>query len=771
MKFSDGCWHYRKNFNMLFPMEVHSFEQAQDKLVFYAPLRAVASRGDVLNNGILTFEITFPLENVIRVKCCHHIGGGEKLPQTTLCMEPLPIKFQETAEQLCLTNGKLELHIKKKDGFAMEFFYDGKPLTGSAPKAFSYIEDKDTGTFYMREQLSLDVGELIYGLGERFTPFVKNGQTVDIWNEDGGTGSEQAYKNIPFYLSNKGYGVFVNHTERVSYEIASEKVVKAQFSVPGEYLDYFIIGGPTPKEVLQRYTTLTGKPALPPAWTFGLWLSTSFTTDYSEETVMSFIDGMLERDIPFDTFHFDCFWMEGFEWCNFTWDEQMFPDPQGMLKRIKDRGLKICLWINPYIAQKSPLFKEGMANGYLIKRPDGSVWQWDRWQAGLGVVDFTNPDACKWYQSKLEALLDMGVDCFKTDFGERIPVDVIYHDGSDPYKMHNFYAYRFNQVVFELLEQRFGKGEAVVFARSGAAGSQQFPVHWGGDPWSNYPSMAETLRGGLSFLLSGFGYWSHDISGFEKRATDDLFKRWAQFGFLSSHSRLHGSTEYKVPWLYGEESVEITRQFSKLKNRLMPYLYQGAVDTSQTGVPLMRPMVLEFPWDESCYYLDRQYMLGDALLVAPIFNDTGIAKYYLPTGRWTNFFTGEIKAGEKWQEERHDYSTLPLMVRPNTILAMGSVDCAAAYDYNLEPTFHVFELSEASARICDVKGQPTAEIHGRREGDEITFSVSGKLKGGCKVLLRNVSQIRNVEGGTALPHEHGTLIAVGEDTVKIKVKL
>ena len=769
MKFSDGCWHYRKNFNPLFPMEVYDHEKTKDKLVLYAPLKAVAQRGDVLNNGMLTLELTFPLENVICVKCIHHIGGKEKFPQTPLYTESLPLNFEEVPDFLALTNGNLSVKIQRKNGFSMEFFQDGKPLTGSSLKALSYIEDKDTNTFYMREQLSLDVGELIYGLGERFTPFVKNGQSVDIWNEDGGTGSEQAYKNIPFYLSSKGYGVFVNHTEKVSYEIASEKVVKAQFSVPGERLEYFIIGGPTPKEVLQRYTTLTGKPALPPAWTFGLWLSTSFTTDYSEETVMSFIDGMIERDIPFDTFHFDCFWMKGFEWCNFQWDKKMFPDPQGMLNRIKEKGLKICLWINPYIAQKSPLFKEGMENGYLLKRPDGSVWQWDRWQAGLGVVDFTNPEACKWYQSKLETLLDMGVDCFKTDFGERIPVDVNYHDGSDPYKMHNFYAYRFNEVVFELLERKFGKGKAVLFARSAAAGSQQFPVHWGGDPWSNYPSMAETLRGGLSFLLSGFGFWSHDISGFEKRATDDLFKRWSQFGLLSSHSRLHGSTEYKVPWFYGEESVDITRQFSKLKNRLMPYLYHNAVYTAQTGVPLMRPMILEFPDEENCYYLDRQYMLGDSLLVAPIFNDDGIAKYYLPDGKWTNFFTNEVKPGGKWHKESHDYSTLPLMVRENTILALGNKDNTAAYDYTAEPTFHAFELSNAITKIYDVNGKEVAGIKGIREDDTIIFSIFGKLPSGYHVLLRNMTKVSHIEGGTVLPHELGILITTKENTIKVKL--
>jgi Alpha-glucosidases, family 31 of glycosyl hydrolases len=222
----------------------------------------------------------------------------------------------------------------------------------------------------------------------------------------------------------------VNQPETVSFEVASEDVDKVQFSVEGQSIEYFVIYGPTPQEVLNRYTRLTGKITLPPAWSFGLWLSTSFTTDYSEKTVMGYINGMQERHIPLDVFHFDCFWQKGFEWCNFEWDPEMFPDPEGLIKKIHDKGVKVCVWINSYIGQKSPLFKEAAEKGYFIKRKDGNVWQWDLWQAGMGIVDFTNPEATKWYQSKLKALLDMGVDCFKTDFGERIPTeDAVYYDG------------------------------------------------------------------------------------------------------------------------------------------------------------------------------------------------------------------------------------------------------------------------------------------------------------------------------------------------------
>ena len=390
------------------------------------------------------------MPDVVRVQICHHKGRRARQPAFELQTENPEVAIRDGEDVATLTSGRLTVRVEKKGDWRIDFCDGDRVITSSGWRAMGIIETSDG--HFMHEQLSLGVGECVYGLGERFTPFVKNGQVVDLWNEDGGTSSEQAYKNVPFYLTNRGYGVFVNHPERVSFEVASEKVERVQFSVPGETLDYFLIYGPAPKDILARYTALTGRPALPPAWSFGLWLTTSFTTDYDEATVNSFIDGMAMRDLPLHVFHFDCFWMKEFHWCNFTWDSRTFPDPQAMLQRLKARGLRICVWINPYIAQRSALFDEGMAGGYLLKRPDGDVWQWDRWQAGMGLVDFTNPEARRWFGAKLSELIDMGVDCFKTDFGERIPTDVVYFDGSDPQKMHNYYSYLYNKTVFEVLE-------------------------------------------------------------------------------------------------------------------------------------------------------------------------------------------------------------------------------------------------------------------------------------------------------------------------------
>ena len=550
-----------------------------------------------------------------------------------------------------------------------------------------------------------------------------------------------------FYITNKGYGVFVNHPEKVSFEVGSELVTKVQFSVPGETLDYFIITGDDMKEVLENYTSLTGKPALPPAWSFGLWLTTSFTTNYDEETVTQFVDGMAERDIPLHVFHFDCFWMKGFNWCNFEWDNEVFPDPKAMLERLKAKGLKICVWINPYIAQESSLFEEGRDNGYFIKRPNGDVWQWDMWQPGMAIVDFTNPEACKWYADKLRDLMEMGVDCFKTDFGERIPVECTYFDGSDPVKMHNYYTQMYNKVVFDVVKEVKGENEAVLFARSATAGGQQFPVHWGGDCTSEYESMAESLRGGLSLCLSGFGFWSHDIGGFESTSTPDVYKRWAAFGLLSSHSRLHGSTSYRVPWLYDEESCEVVKFFTNLKCSIMPYLFKTANDAATKGIPTMRAMILENQNDPACRYLDRQYMLGDSILVAPIFNEDGIAEYYLPHGTWTNFITGEKHEGGRWITEKHGYLSIPMMIKENSIVAVGANNTVPDYDFGKDVSLEVFELVDgkiANVEVLNKEREVVLSATALRSENTIEFNI--EAKDSYSIILRGITEVSKVEG-------------------------
>ena len=671
MKFLNGGWLVKDGFSVKYAANIYTANIEPKKLTLFCPFGSpIYNAGMTLDGGILTIEVTSPREDVITTKLINFKKDRSNCPKFGLNETDPDVEIDETDDKWTFTSGRLTLEIAKGETIDFKYLYDGKVIAHSGWRAKGLVTDPE-GQLHVSEQLDLGVGEKIYGLGERFTNFIKNGQTVDIWNEDGGTGTEQAYKNIPFYLSNRKYGLYVDNPGKVSFEVGSEKVSRVQFSVPGEEMSYSVVGGENLKAILNTYTNLTGKAPLVPDWSYGLWLSTSFTTDYDEKTVLEFVDGMAERNIPLSVFHFDCRWMKELEWCNFDWDKSKFPDPEGLLKKLHDRGLKICVWINSYIGQKSPLFEEGAKNGYFIKNEDGSVWQWDRWQAGMAIVDFTNPEATKWYQGYLKKLVAMGVDCFKTDFGERIPTEgVKYYDGSDPELMHNYYTYLYNKAVYDVLVETKGADEAILFARSATVGGQQFPVHWGGDCSSNYPSMAESLRAGLSFGMSGFGYWSHDIAGFEDQASPDLYKRWTQFGLLSSHSRYHGSTAYKVPWLYGDEAVDVAREFTELKLQLKPYLLKMAQETHETGVPMMRAMVLEFPDDPTCEDIDTQYMLGDDLLVAPVFREDGVARFYVPddgTGQaWTNIITDTAYEPGKWYTEQYDYHTLPVLARPGT---------------------------------------------------------------------------------------------------------
>ena len=373
MKFSNGCWLQKEDCACFSSAQIYFTKIEKDRVTLCAPTNKINHRGDTLGGVNLTIQISAPYPEVLRIQTHHHMGLKERMPQFELAPPQTGnLAAEETEKQIIVKSGELRIEIEKESG-AFVFWRGAEKITGSGWRDLAYMKtnwkgsayDKGPEDAYMREQLSLSVGELVYGLGERFSAFVKNGQSVDIWNEDGGTSTEQSYKNIPFYLSNKGYGVFVNHPEKVSFEVATEMVTKVEFSVPGESLDYFLINGPTMKEVLMRYTDITGKPALPAPWTFGLWLSTSFTTNYDEKTVNSFVDGMIERGIPLSVFHFDCFWMKDFHWCDFTWDERVFPDPEGMLKRLKEKGLKICVWINSYVGQESPLFEEGVKGGWI----------------------------------------------------------------------------------------------------------------------------------------------------------------------------------------------------------------------------------------------------------------------------------------------------------------------------------------------------------------------------------------------------------------------
>jgi len=749
MKFMNGYWLQGNGFETSYAVQPYEVTVSEKSVTVLATNQVITHRGMTLGGPNLEITYSSTAEDVIKVKIVHYKGTIDNAPRFELNenFDYIPV-IKDDEDTVTLVSGNTSVKINKGETWGVSFYHKEKRLTGGAWRSIGYsrqsayktlikdLSKVEDGFFdppggeagaYILDRLDLGVGECIYGFGEKFTTFVKNGQTVDVWNSDGGTCTEQSYKSIPFYLSSGGYGVLVNSSDMVSFEVGSEVVSKVTVSVPGEELEYFIIGGDDLKDVLSNYTALSGRPALPPAYSFGLWLSTSFTTEYNEETVNSFVDGMAERDIPLQVFHFDCFWMKEHEWCNLEWDTRQFPEPQEMLNRLKAKDLELCVWINPYVGQRSKLFDIGKEKGYFIRNLDGSIFQTDLWQPGLAVIDFTNPEAEKWYCGLLKNLFEMGICNIKTDFGERIPTHVVYHSGHDPVKMHNYYSYLFNKAVYNALTEFFGESETCLFARSATVGGQKFPVHWGGDCFASYDAMAETLRAGLSLCASGFGFFSHDIGGFEATATPDLYKRWCAFGLLSTHSRLHGSVSYRVPWLFDEEACDVLRFYTKLKGRLMPYLYTQAVKTHETGVPMMRAMAIEFNDDTACKYLDTQYMLGDSLLIAPVFNEQGIVEFYLPEGVWTDIVSEKVYEGGRYHKFTCGYLETPILARENSIIGFGDFDKASVYDYINGTAFVIYAPADGAVfntDICDSRGNNAVTITVERKDSTLKVTAT-----------------------------------------------
>ena len=776
MKFNEGAWRARQGYKLHTAKQIIEYTYSADSIHLYV-LCGIIKPGTVCSHGTaLEYIFTSPRTNTIRVHINHFSGVVKKGPFFTLNEQTNIARVEETDIHLILYSGDSRVEINKAGILEYHFYYKDRLLTCNG--GTTYITDFEYEAHrladfnyrklsrgymcdtYLRERLKLSIDEKIYGLGERFLPLVRNGQSVDVWNRDCGcTNNEQGYKNIPFHLSSRGYGILVNTPQYVNYEIATESTQNTAFSVEGEELEYILLGADSPLGVMSEYTALTGRTPVPPAWSFGLWLSTSWVPEPTAGEILEIIDKMSTLGIPLSVFHFDARWMADFHDCNFQWHPR-YGDAREMLRKIHDRGIKVCCWINPYVSQASRLFAEGAEKGYFIKKSDGSIYQTDDWMIGMAYVDFTNIEASKWYCERLEEILDMGVDAIKTDFGERIPTDVVYFDGSDPRRMHNYYPYLYNKTIYELLKQKYGERDACVFARSATVGTQQFPINWGGDNEATYSSMADTLRGCLSLCQSGFGFSAHDISGFMGTATPDLYNRWVAFGMLSTHSRLHGNKTLRMPWCFDEQCCDVLRHFTRLKCSLMPYIFEQAVNVNLYGYPEMRAMSLEFPDDPNCQHLELQYMLGSRLMIAPIFNKSGSVRFYVPKGRWTDFQTGEVFYGERYYTRTYDYMHLPILVRPNSIIPVGNTDNSVEYDYAKESIYRIYELEAfTECHIYSEKAEEILKIVAVRNGDRISVSTFGdRTEEKYKIQLIGVKRITAMQNVQCEENPQGVLL-------------
>jgi len=546
-------------------------------------------------------------------------------------------------------------------------------------KPLGYMPGVCSGVKSVCETMLLASNEHLYGFGEKFTRLDKRGQHLVSWTYDAyGCSTERSYKNIPFFMSTKGYGIFINSTCKIVYDMGAESCVSYSFEVMDSILDFFFIYGPTFKDILYKYTEITGRAPVPPKWSFGLWMSSSFieTSYKNRQELEAFCDKVRREDMPCDVVHLDPLWMEMGKYCDLVWDTKAFPNPEEMMMKLEKKGFKVCLWENPYVSVQSEVFKECERKGYFLKRPDSSTYVSDVWGGQYpptGIVDFTNPEAVEWYRKQHKRLIETGVATFKTDFGEAVPEDAVFHNGKTGTEMHNVYPLLYNRTVFTAIEE-FGKRKAVVWGRSAYAGSQRYPTHWSGDPACTFETMACVMRGGLSYGLSGVPFWSHDIGGFGAfgmpKPTPELYVRWAQFGLFSSHSRCHGMVR-RDPWAFGDEAVKIFRFYAKLRYRLLPYIYSYAYVASNTGLPILRAMVLEYQDDPNTFDKDLQYMFGSELLVAPICDETSSREIYLAKGKWIDYWNQKEYEGPKTINYRAPLNILPLFVKDNSIIPMG----------------------------------------------------------------------------------------------------
>ena len=499
---------------------------------------------------------------------------------------------------------------------------------------FSFIKRGSDNSRSIAPVFSLAPGERIYGCGESFTSLNKVGQKVHLFVTDPqGPETDGQYKPVPFYFSNRGYGIFMHTSAPVTCDFGASYIGAQRLFMADEQMDFFVFFG-SPKDILYEYTEITGKSPMLPLWTFGTWMSR--ITYFSQAEGLDIAHQLRAHKIPSDVIHFDTGWF-GTDWqCDYEFAHDRFPDPVGMLKQLKNDGFHTCLWQLPYFTPKNRFFSEIIQQGLHVRNADGGMPVED------AILDFSNPQTVAWYQQKIAGLLRQGVSTIKCDFGEAAPYNGFYHSGRGGLYEHNLYPLRYNKALWEVVEREH-PDEGVIWARSAWAGSQRYALHWGGDAATNNIGMLGDLRGGLSFGLSGFSFWSHDMGGFVTASPEDIYRRWLPFGFLSSHTRAHGAPPTE-PWLISESFTKAFRDCAEMKYKLMPYVYAQAKDCSERGLPMVRALLVEFPDDPGAWLVEDEYMFGSQMLVAPLLESGNSRTVYLPRGQWIDYQTGKVYA-------------------------------------------------------------------------------------------------------------------------------
>jgi alpha-D-xyloside xylohydrolase len=622
-------------------------------------------------NPVLPFSIQFVSPRTIRLRM--NTGLVVKDEQDTLMFVKEPDtdhswKYQKTKDGYVYTSafGSVTIqpypwHIEIKDanGKLLTETFHAQDNNGSYTPIlpFSFVQRSTDFSRSIAASFTAVPEEKIFGCGESFTNLNKHGQKVVLWTDDAnGVQNPGMYKPIPFFMSSNGYGMFMHTSTPITCDFGQSFIGVNTLMIGDDQLDLFIFIG-DPKEILNEYTNITGKAPMPPLWSFGFWMS---RITYSAESEVRDVAAKLrENKIPADVIHLDVGWFQTDWRSDFKFSKDRFSDPKKMISDLKKDGFHISLWQLPYFVPKNNLFPEIVEKGLYVKDAKGNLPYDD------AIIDFSNPKAVNWYQKHIDTLLKMGVGAIKVDFGEAAPSDGLYASGRTGFYEHNLYPLRYNKAIADITKKE--TGENIIWARSAWAGSQRYPIHWGGDAENTSTGMLATLRGGLSFGLSGFAFWSHDIGGFVLKSPEDLYRRWTPFGFLTSHTRAHGAPP-KEPWAYGKTFLDEFRLSDNMKYELMPYVYAQANQCTELGLPMVRALFVEYPKDAGSWLIEDEYLFGSDILVAPFFQDNTYERdVYLPKGSWINYQSGEVYNGG-WHHIKGGKIPAVILVRDGAVI-------------------------------------------------------------------------------------------------------
>ncbi len=624
------------------------------------------------NDPNLKFKIDFVTPRTVRIRMLTTPVEPKPVASIMLAKEPGrdgSWKVTETNDKIIYSSDYGTIQINKNPWRIVLKDKAGRILSQTAALSdadstqvkytpFCFVKRGSDNARRINPVFTLTADEMIFGCGESATGLNKAGQKVNLFVTDPqGPETDQMYKPIPFFMSNRGYGMFMHTSAPVTCDFGATYIGLNKMFMGDENLDLFVFFG-EPKDILDEYTDLVGKPGMPPLWSFGTWMSR--ITYFSEKEGYDVAANIRKNKYPCDVIHFDTGWFDVDWQCDYKFSENRFQNPQQMLKDLRSQGFHVCLWQLPYFTPKNRYFSELIEKDMYVKNGNGELPYEDV------VLDFSNPETVKWYQDKLAGLLNIGVSAIKVDFGEAAPLNGIYASGKSGWYEHNLYPVRYDMAVSEITKKLHN--ENIMWARAAWAGSQRYPLHWGGDAATTNTGLLGTLRAGLSFGLSGFSFWSHDMGGFVKSTPEDLYCRWIPFGFLTSHTRAHGAPPTE-PWLYDSKRVQdVFRKSAEMKYRLMPYVYAQAKECTEKGLPMLRALFVEFPDDPGAWKVDDEYLFGSQILVAPLLESGMTGRtVYLPEGKWIDYQTEKVYEGG-WH--RIEAGSLPIimLVRDGSVL-------------------------------------------------------------------------------------------------------